>query len=240
MLMAVALIVGTAIDRPILDAAVKANSEDWLGFAGSIIGGILAGGVAVLAAYVAARPVFSQLSEMRRQTAAAARSALTDATSELDRELEALRGLRSAGREADRLLSSFDHVAALGSPIMEMGDKTLTSLQDAIDDLNYFVGRYPDDHETSYSRRSTLRSFKELNLSMNTIFVQIKEIVTKRDVYPIFNDVEMGFFKSKLRREINDAMMNVIAHQESTQKHLSRLWARLRELEEIALAEDGA
>lgn len=101
MLLAAALVAFTGVDGPIIDSAGNASPEQWLGFAGSIIGGLFT----IIAAYIAWRSVSPQIAELRRQSAATARQLLVQKAEDLEIELSACGVLLKALGEAQLQIS---------------------------------------------------------------------------------------------------------------------------------------
>lgn len=231
MLASVAVIVGTGLDEPLIDAALNAEAGEWLGFWGGIFGGLFT----VLAAYIAWRSVKPQIDEARKQTAAAVRSIIERSASELEGERHALLNLRGAAKSADDYANGDQRYDDM-SDLLRRAGTAAKSFKHELNSVEAFFFRNPEGTRLFSERSKLISVAKELSGCLSIHYKGLLHDTyggdaEEEEIPPEeYREADLGM--RALPAEVMAATDELIPRLD---EEIGRVWKRLRELEAVAL-----
>lgn len=246
-LIAVGILLGSALGATMLAVfadvpghwAAGDQRNDWLGFWGSIGGGLLGGLFTVAAAIIAVRPVVQQLTEIKKQTAAATRMALANLPTELTDEMEVL----------DRLYQPVNTIALCQhrwtsntiADHLELRDQINAAIDEIVEHREQFYrfeDRYGDSHRTSHTRRALAVATIKYQETSGRFAQYVDAIVSPADEKPILSDEAAGRLHRQFLETYEGFHIAMAGHRVSLNAATAAAWRTIRKLEAAVAATD--
>lgn len=231
LLFSCALIAWTGVAGPIFSDGLWKGLENWQ----TIIAALLA----LAAAYLAARPVYRQLAEQRRQSAAAAVSMIVKAAVSLEAERDVIRKAIDDLR-VDRLLYEYDAISWLQiyASWPEEAFEFMKACDAALRSLRLFSERNPDPSPTQYSRLAAIASLAKLKGGLSDLVTIMRQETTGLAYEEGEQDIPDDEHPTKRSQMDVDQESWITAARkldEDISVEIAAIWRRIRQLESIAI-----
>lgn len=210
---------------------------EWLGFFGSVLGGLFT----VLAAYIAWRSVKPQIVEARKQSAANAKMAMLHQPVDFNEELKTLQEASAIARQLRRCIDGYRHEFVTHYyQVADLSDQCAAQLSDLWEYIERTAVMYPPLHPTYTTRLDLGAKTKELTSLWGLMSVHIDSVIGRRDSDDALKDEDANTLLDNIDEELVGFIRARNAHVLSVTEQLRELWARIRNLEDIAVGSHSA
>lgn len=236
MFLGVGLVSWTALAGAVIADATAyswyAVAKDWQTLFAAIL--------AIAAAYYAARPVYRQLEENRRQTAAAAVDMIVNAATALEDEIEILEGVRNDMRQLPSLLATYDEDSLhnIYQSWPEQVDQFSRVVVEARIKLQRYVHRNPEAGLLRDSRDAAIVALVGVDDAIwGLVYVMKHDTIGPSYEY---GEQDLPGGEGEKRRQKTDAAstewnQSAEVFALALEVELHRVWKRIRELERVAI-----
>ncbi|MBB4428407.1 hypothetical protein GGD66_006994 [Bradyrhizobium sp. CIR48] len=231
LLLSCALIAWTGTAGPVFAESFWTGLEDWQTSIAAVI--------ALLAAYLAARPVYRQLAEQRRQSAAAAVSMIVKAAVSLEEERDIIRKAVDDLR-IDRLLWEYDELSwhDIYSSWPEDAFGLMTVCDTALRSVRLYAERNPDASATQRCRVEAIAALEQLRAGLTDLVTIMRQQTSGLSYEEGEEDIPVKEHQTR-RQEVNvkDERWRIAAHglDIALSMEIANVWRRIRQLESIAI-----
>ena len=231
MMLSCALIAWTGLAGPLFADGFWTGLEEWQT--------LIAAMIALIAAYYAARPVYRQLAEQRRQSAAAAVSMIVKAAVSLEAERDIVRKAVDDLR-LGRLLWKYDDLSwhDIYSSWPEEAYDFMTVCDAALRSLRLYCERNPDPSSTQRSRVEAIAALEKLRSCLVDLVKIMRQLTSGLNYEEGEEDIPSDEHSSR-RHQINasqeDWGRTALRLDEQLSAEISTIWYRIRQLERIAI-----
>jgi hypothetical protein len=232
LLLGCVLVVWTGLAGPIFADSFWTGLEKWQT--------LLAALLALAAAYIAAAPVFRQLKEQRRQSAAAAVTMIAKSAESLEAERDRVRKARDDLYRLPGLLFELDNRswqeiyaswpnAAFGQ--MEICDAALR-------DMQRYSNRHPELSSTQQARLDAITALQSVRSSLVDLVTIMRQSTSGLDYEEGEEDIPED--EHDQRRSLTDNNLErwktaAARVDQSLSGEITEVWRRIRQLERIAI-----
>lgn len=231
LLLSCALISWTGISGPLFADSFWSGLANWQT--------LIAAAIALLAAYLAARPVYRQLAEQRRQSAAAAVSMIVKAAVSLEDERDIVRKAVDDLR-LDRLLWAFDELSwhEIYSSWPQEAYGQMTACDATLRSMRLYAERNPDASTIQGCRVEAIAALEQLRAGLNDLVTIMRQQTSGLAYEEGEEDIPVDEHSNR-RQQVNVKEEQWRAAADKLDVGLSleiaNVWRRIRQLEGIAI-----
>lgn len=231
LLFSCALIAWTGVAGPIFSDDLWKGLDNWQ----TLIAALLA----LAAAYFAARPVYRQLAEQRRQSAAAAVSMIVKAAVSLEEERGIVRKAVDDLR-IDRLLWNYDELSwhDIYSSWPEDAFGLMTVCDTALRSVRLYAERNPDASAAQSCRVEAIATLEQLRTGLTDLVTIMRQQTSGLSYEEGEEDIPVEEHQTR-RQQVNlkDERWRVAADKLdiALSMEIANVWRRIRQLEGIAI-----